>query len=403
MKSRWLGAVLMAAGLGVGRLSAQGYMPTPVGAARIPEPVPVCEPTPQMMPGPLSSYTLPAVQTDANSLPAGHSSAFQCEEYAHHDECYFHIGGVSLDRENFGHKLFAVADPTGIDTGIFPVGAPPLIDLHDTGSHAQWGVTATAGYIWGSEAIEVTALYLFQHTVGATVVDPGRIDSFFFNPPLGFEGDNGMWLQADRMTNDFTSTLLSGEVNYRLSDVALNDFDLILGARYVNFRDKFTNFTDDDGITFPLANGLPDPTRQALYRSQTLNQMVGPQIGVEYDTMIWKYCYPNISAGFTAKAAYAVDFARTEHSLVRGDGFPGFSVQNNTINASSGIFEAGGFVEVHVTEKCRLRGGYNIIWLTGVKLAQDQIDFNLANPQGNDDRHGNVYFAGPTLELQFLF
>jgi hypothetical protein len=201
------------------------------------------------------------------------------------------------------------------------------------------------------------------------------------------------------MSNQQRSSLLSGEVNYRMSNVAINDFDVILGARYINFKDRLDTFTDDDGLTFPAANGQPDPTRQALYRSQTLNQLVGAQIGVEYDTLLYK-C---VSAGFIAKGAYAVDFARTEHLLVRGDGFPGFDVQRNTINPYAGIFEAGGFVEFHLTEKCRIRGGYNIIWLTGVKMAQDQVDFNLANPQGNDDRHGSVYFAGPTVELQLLF
>src|SRR5260370_31310074 len=131
MKSRWLGAALIAAGLGVGRLSAQsGSLPTPVGTARIPEPVPVSEPPPQMMPGPLSPYTLPAVNTDCTSLPAGHSSAFQCEEYAHHNEAYFHVGAVGLEREKYGHKVMAVADPTGIDTGIFPAGPPNPMHLH---------------------------------------------------------------------------------------------------------------------------------------------------------------------------------------------------------------------------------------------------------------------------------
>jgi hypothetical protein len=404
MKSRWLGAALVAAGLGVGTVRAQsGYLPTPVGAARIPEPVPDCEPPPQMMPGPLSPYTLPAVNTDCNSLPAGHSSAFQCEEYAHHNECYFHVGAVGFEREKFGSMVMAVADPTGRETGIFPVGARPLIDLQDISQHMQWGVTATAGYMCGSGAIEVSALYVFQQNIGSRFAGSGRIDGFFVNPPPGFAGDRGLWLQADVMSNQQRSSLLSGEVNYRVSNVAFNDLELIVGARYIDFKDQLDNFTDDDGLTFPLANGRPDPRLQALYRTQTLNQMVGPQIGFEYDTILWKCTWPIVSGGFVGKAAYAVDLARTEHLLVRGDGFPGFDVRHNTINASSGIFEVGGFVEMHLTEKCRLRGGYNVIWLTGVKMAQDQIDFNLANPQGQDNRHGSVYFAGPTVELQFLF
>jgi hypothetical protein len=404
MKSRWLGAALIAAGLGVGTVSAQsGFMPTPVGSARIPEPVPVCEPPPQMMPGPLSPYTLPAVNTDCTTLPAGHSSAFQCEEFVRHNECYFSVGAVGLEREKYGRKLMANLDPVNLKNDIASPNATPFIDLHDINQHMQWGVTATAGYICGTEAIEVTALYIFQTNIGSRVAAPGQLDGFFFNPPLGFEGDNGLWLHADVMSNQQRSSLLSGEVNYRMSNIAINDFDLIVGARYIDFKDQLDNFTGDDDLTFPQRNGKPDPRRQALYRTQTLNQMVGAQIGVEYDTMVWTCSWPNVSAGFIAKGAYAVDFNRTEHLLVRGDGFPGFDVRHNTFNPASGIFEAGGFLELHFTERCRLRGGYNVIWLTGVSMAQDQVDFNLRNPQGNEDKHGSVYFAGPTIELQLLF
>jgi hypothetical protein len=406
MKSRWAGVALIAAGLVVGTASGQPpFAPTPVGAARIPEPVPVCEQPPPMMPGPLTPYTLPAVKTEETTLPAGHSSAFQCENFVPEQACYLHLGSIGLIRQNYGHLLVAAADPINLKNGLFSDLAVPFIDLHEVPQHMQWGVTGTVGYTWddATKAIEATAWYLWPAAnIGKTVSQPGRIDSFFFNPPVGFEGDNGLWLHADTMTFRQRSTVFNGEVNFRWSSRAVNDFDLIIGVRYIAFHDQLDIFTDDDGQTFPLANGQPDPTRQALYRVSTSNQLVGPQMGFEWDTPVPFTC-GLFSAGFISKAAWAINFASTDHVLVRGDGFPGFATTRHSVQPTAGIFDLGFFVETHPFERVRIRGGYNLLWLTGMKMAQDQVDFNLAHPFGQDNRHGNVFFHGPSIELQLLF
>ena len=69
----------------------------------------------------------------------------------------------------------------------------------------------------------------------------------------------------------------------------------------------------------------------------------------------------------------------------------------------SQVYEVNAFLEAHLSDRIRLRAGYDLLWLVDIKVAQDQLDFNLANPQGQDNRHGNVYFQGPTVEFQLLF
>ena len=402
MKSRLLSVALLAAGLGVGTASGQQppYLPTPVGAARIPEPIPISEPPPPMMQGPLNPYTLPSGPPDTLSLPAGHSSAFQCEEFVREKAVFLHVGPIALQRQRFGGEVLAVQDAIGLDTGIPTAAAVPVINMGDLSEHANWGLTATLGYIWDScSSLEVTGKYLFSATANSALASPGSLDGLFFNPPIGFEGNNGLWLQADIMGIQRTTELGTGEFNYRYTSPGLTEAELIVGVRYLYFKEQLNLFTDDDGLTFPLANGLPDPKRTATYGVETRNQLVGPQLGFEWDHLLYKF----VSFGVTAKGMWGVDFATTRHSLVRGDGFQGFDVQQNTTNYVAGMYEALAFVEFHATEKCRIRAGYDFMWLYGVKLGQDQIDFNLANPAGQDRRSGNVYFQGPTLELQFLF
>jgi hypothetical protein len=352
-----------------------------------------------MMSGPLNSYTLPPGPPEALSLPTGHSGAFQAENIVPERAWFAHIGTVAYLREKYGNEPLSFFDPSGIDTGTIPVGGFPLSNLHDVPQHQQWGVTGTVGYLWDSSAIEITGFSMFSSNISKQYVTRGNIDSFFFNPPLGFEGDNGLWLQADSQTLQQRTQLWSSEVNYRYTDLAVNDFELIIGVRYMNLKDTMGIFTDDDGIVFPQTNGHADPTRQATYQITSTNQLIGPQIGFEWDALLYK-C---VSWGVRGKAAYAVNFINTEHQLVRGDNFVGFDTSGKTTNGLAGIFEVGAFVEFHILEKCRLRGGYNVIWLTGVNMAQDQLDFNLANPPGNSDNHGSVYFHGPTIELQMLF
>jgi len=404
MKSRWLGVALLAAGLGVGNAhgqSPEGYAPTPVGAARIPEPTPICQPLPPMMQGPLNPLTAPPGPPDCLSLPAGHSSAFQCEDYVRDNHCFLHLGAVGLQRQDMGHLGIAFLDTqsNGLDTGIVPRGLGPLVvDLHDVGEHMLWGLTATVGYFKENQGVELSGFWLpSDQRVTKTYFIPGSLDALFFNPLVGFEGDNGLWLQADLMSIQRQTNLGSAEFNYRYTDKAVTEAECTLGVRYIYFKERLNVFTDDD-FTIKNAFGQSDPIRQANYQTQAQNQLVGPQIGFEYGRA-WKF----LSAGITAKAAGAVDFTNIHHRLYRGDGFKGFDVQRNDINYQSQIYDGSAFVEFHFTEKCRLRGAYNMLWLVDITNAQDQFNFNLANPQGIYNRRGSVFFAGPSVEMEFLF
>ncbi|HVS34791.1 MAG TPA: hypothetical protein VMS17_04360 [Gemmataceae bacterium] len=404
MMRRWLGAAVIAGCLGLAPAARAQNGPPPAAPGAMPDPIPFC-PTqgPNMVPGPLSTATAPPGPCPDLSLPCGDPGAFPCEPCVTEEAVYFSIGAQALQRHKLsGDSPVAVLDPSlsKIDTGVPPPGNSPVVQqLGDITMPYAPGIRATLGYLWNrSEAVEVSGYYMFQDSRAVASVSPGRIDLPFSNPPLGFEGDNGLWLQADRTATTFATQLWTVEANYRYSDVAVTGAEFLFGARYFDLKEKLSNLTDDDGISFPLANGQPDPTRIATYFVQTENRLVAPQLGIEWQKTLVKW----LDLGFSAKGAWGADFVTLNRSLVRGDGFRGFAGVNNEVQFAQ-MYEVNGFVDFRVLERLNLRLGYNCTWMLDMANVEDQLDFKLQNVNNINNRNGNVFFQGPVAELQFLF
>jgi hypothetical protein len=397
-----MGVALIAGWLGLGAAArAQSMAPTPYGAARMPEPVPCGPASPNLIPGPLTAENAPPPPPDCLSLPAGHSGAFQCECYVPDCHAYFSAGSMMLQRQRLGHGPIAVFDPnvSGIDTGLL---APPrsqkAVDFNDAVPALSYGPSGTLGFLWGNQAIELTSYYIVGNTGSDTTALQGRLDAFFFNPPRGFEGDVGLWNQADLIRTSVRTNLWNTELNYRYTEKAVTTAELILGVRYLNLQDQLGVFTDDDGLTFRDINGNPDPLRQATYSIRANNRIVAGQVGLECEQCI---C-PWLSLGVHAKGAWGVNFVDVHYQLDRGDGFNAFAVRRNS-TAFSHLYEFGVTLNFLVLEKMRIRGGYNCLWLVDVASSVDQVDFNLANPLGRHSNDGSIFFHGPSVEFQFLF
>ena len=390
--------------------------PSPVGQpvfrpyatlnAGVPEPVPVAGCTAP------NQADAPAAAPEATTLPNGPAfadpvtlpdgpGAFPTKSCEPEQACYFHLGYQGLMRQRVsGDFTIAVQDPQNLDTGNPPpADAPVLQRLADLGSPFQSGVRATLGYVMGDNGtVEVSSFYVVQGKSAIAVADPGRIDSPFFNPPLGFEGDNGLWLQADRQSTTFTSSLLEAEVNYRYSDPGITGADLIAGVRFTDLEEGLSTYTDDDGIQFPMTNGQPDPARVATYSVRTHNRLVGPQLGFEWD----KACSQYFTVGFTAKGSLGVNFVDLNRQLVRGDGYIGFDASNNSVQFAQ-TYELNAFIDIQPLERLKIHIGYGAFWLVDIATTAGEYDFNLQNTSTVNNRTGSVFFHGPMAEIQFLF
>src|SRR5262249_19432614 len=331
MTRRWMGVALIAGWLGLGAMArAQSMAPTPYGAARMPEPIPCGPPSPDLIPGPLSPQMAPPGPPDCLSLPAGHSGAFQCEEFVQDNHVFFHAGAMMLQRQRLGHGPVAVFDPnaSGIDTGLRPPPkSPKAVDFNDVVPNLSYGPSGTLGYLWNdSHSIELTSYYVAGNTGTDTTTLQGRLDAFFFNPPRGFEGNNGLWLQADVIKTKVRDTIWNSEINYRYTEKALTTAELILGVRYLQVQDQLAVFTGDDDLTFLDVNGKPDPLRQATYSVRANNRILAPQIGLEWSGQ----ALPWLSFGVHGKGAWGVNFVDVNYQLFRADGFKRFTASRTS-------------------------------------------------------------------------
>jgi hypothetical protein len=395
MAKWWMGLALLAMAIGSLPASAQPpSVPEPGGPAAMPEPIPVVAPptggpTPPQ-PAPSSGLTLPA------DLP----NAWDHEKHEECPACYGSVGYLTLQRQRLGQGAAAVVDPgNGVHVGSPPpANAPLAADFDDIDMRLNHGVRTTFGYHWDHQALELGGFYLSQSSSATVIANRGRLDSFFNingnfnNAPLGFEGDNGMWLQADLMRLRLQTALGSGEVNYRCWPLLETGWSGSLGVRYLDVYERFSFFTGDDDLT------APDPRRQSTYSTTTHNRIVAPQLGCEYNRAI--SCWLAFSA--TAKGAWGANFLDTDVHLKRGDGFMAPSGHRSE-TIFSHLYEMGFFLDFRLHEHARLRAGYNLLWVVDVAEAVGQLDFNLANQAGQRNNHGNIFYHGPSVELHFMF
>jgi hypothetical protein len=329
---------------------------------------------------------------------------------------YANIGALGLQRERPHGPALGFLDPginipglpQFVDTGNPPTRFDPIIlKAGDVDPNILWGPKVTVGYRYGDYRIEASGFYLPQQNSTLTLNVPRRIDLPFNNFlsatqfPLGFSGNQGLWLQADQVRTNVQSALGSAELNYRFGPRNTYGFEWIIGVRYVDFDERFGIFTDDEGLTVVDVNGNPDPTRQALYTVRTHNRILAPQIGFESEC----YLMPTFALGVAAKGAWGVNFLDTDVLLQRGDGFIGPAAPNthSFTTIFSMLYEANLFADWVFNEQIRFRAAFNLLWMAHIAEASQQVDFDLTNRFGRQDHKGSVLYYGPSFELHFVF
>lgn len=380
---RWSkGTAIMVASLALGAGPVANTQPTPFGPARMPEPTPYAVSQPPLAPGPMTALDAPPGPPSSLSLPANHAGAFQSEDFATESVWFFHGGTQAYKRQGLGNfNLGATTGSVGV----------PAQNLHNLNPNWGWGPCGTIGYLFGDSVIELGFYGIPENSKVQTNINALSLNPGFINAPTGF---TDLFTNADRLSTTFSSHIWSTELNYRYSDIAVRGTELILGIRYVDQGDKLSVMTDRDALT--TASQLA----QATYQVSTTNHFLAPQVGFEWERKLCKW----LSTGMVAKGAWGVNFAEVQDKLYRGDGVRGFDIRNND-PVFSHLYEMNFFLELHLLERLKLRGGYNFMWLcqwaTGPSNFTSDLNAPQTNPNFNHD--GSIFYQGPQFELQFLF
>jgi hypothetical protein len=391
-----------------------GALPSFVHAQGSTDPVPLYQASPaspgQGMPGGMPA--VPAMAPMAGYAPGMGAGGPPCGPggdcglvtrwfhtgYDLSDDCwhyYVNGGYIGLMRSRMKDYELAVRDPEAFDDGFPPpAGSPRLLGFDSLKTGMSSGARATLGIYSEDVCWEIGGMLVPRVHNAISITDPGRISSFFFNEPIGFQGTNpGLWDNADRMTLSLNSRMVGGEANMRWfmrgEDEAVEVF---CGCRYLDYDEYLSIFTDDDSIQFS-----PDPLSVATYSTRAKNHLFGLSAGV---SMHGWFC-DCLALGFDARGSWMANYATTGVSLIRGDGLVGFDGSLNKWGFTQ-IYEAGLFLEL-AGDRCRLRGGYQGMLLLHLAIAQDQVDFDLGNQRGRGDMFGTVWYHGPVATLEFIF
>jgi hypothetical protein len=202
---------------------------------------------------------------------------------------------------------------------------------------------------------------------------------------LSIPGDLGLALldfnQADAMRLDYSAELHNAELNYLRS---LDNMTLVAGFRYLRLTERFN------------IHAIDSDTGASDYNIQAANDLYGGQIGARVargsGRLGWEFTSKAGLFGNNAKQrTFLADFDNTR--LERDSQTRGGQVAFVGELGLSGTYQ--------LTRVLTVRGGYNLMWIAGVALAPDQLDFTDLPSSGTAlDRGGGIFLHGANVGLE---
>jgi hypothetical protein len=193
--------------------------------------------------------------------------------------------------------------------------------------------------------------------------------------------DNTITVPVTAAQFQYTSRLYSGEINLRY---ALNDWlTPLAGLRWVDFEDRYAAGGTENHYLGPFSD---------LVRAH--NQLYGGQFGLDARLLGRENVF-QIDA--LAKAGLYCDAAAQNNDYV--DTHDSFSASaSNTHLAFLG--EIGVTGSWQINRHFALRGGYQVMWLTGVALAPNQIAATDFAAGSSVDTSGSLFCQGANAGLE---
>ncbi len=288
--------------------------------------------------------------------------------------CYIVAEALILERNVSGTPFPLAVDATTGQT---------LASTNDLDFPFSGGFRAYAGYRFcGCWAVELGYMGLFDATASTSVTGD-----------ISLPGDLGpgtnVFFGADRLNYEYTSRLHGGELNFVCCCCCCEtscepcivprccSTEWIYGFRYLRIDELLTVSGERDEV---------GGTETGTYEVRASNDLYGPQFGLRL-----RHCRGPWSVEGTGKVAVFGNDASTSQVLTD---FPNFVLRD--VSASDGDVAFLGELNLslirQISDHWFLRGGYNLIWIDGVALAPDQLDFTLTSASGTTIDTDNTMF-----------
>jgi hypothetical protein len=339
---------------------------------------------------------------------------FSAPAYCHQD-CLDGCGGAVFDNacpSIYGRveALFMTRDPRFTDRPIVvdPNTNTTFLSTSDLDFGFDPGLRATLGMLlYDNRTLEFSYFGLFEEESSSVALapDPGAFLIF----PDNFAGN--VFVDMDRVRARYSSELHSFEVNLpsccgccdQCSDqcgccgaqnqcgrgnLRCRSVEWFAGFRYLHLGEEF------DIAAQRTVGGLIE---EGAYNIRTTNNLYGGQLGARLRSWVNRF-----GGELTGKAGiYGYDAEQTQSVT----DFPNFALRPTVSNSGGGVAFLG---EINLSAFYRLtdvwsvRAGYNTMWIEGLALAPDQLDFNFADAtsgaQLNDG--GGMFLHGASAGVE---
>jgi hypothetical protein len=281
-------------------------------------------------------------------------------------DLYFTVGAIALMPDNSARNQPVVlrGGATDVATG-------------DLGFDWRVGPSFLLGYRpTKMDAWEISYFGVLNWNSDRTPTSPADI--------LSLPGDLGGILNftgAGTIETTYSSHVNNAEINYLWHHECPNVMWLA-GFRYFNLDEHFNILSTVTG------------TGSSLYNIHTDNDMAGGQLGVRL-----RACNPRFECDVTAKAG-AFDNSVGQQQIVGDVGTtPIRNVGDHTADWAF-VGEIGANASVYLCRNWCAMAGYNVMWVDGVALAPDQLNFTTNPGAGGGLNHdGNVLYQGAHIGL----
>lgn len=259
------------------------------------------------------------------------------------------------------------------------------------GCGCQWGVVAT---FWAIDRMEGFASVRDLNDNINTPINLGFVT--IGEDPATDYFDNAREHRIWR-----TNELYNLEVNFVRYGLTLDptwrmQAAVLAGVRWLRFDERLIFGSVAGGSEFGSAGGA----NEAYLNIRDENNLVGFQLG----TMLSYYVFPRLRLYATPVVGIFGNDIRQRVHLYRGDGVEGFDlVSRKTDFSFLGQLDAG--LSWQFAEHWRAYGGYRVIGISGIALADEQIPpFLIDAPAIQDiDSNSNLILHGAVFGLQFCY
>ena len=274
-----------------------------------------------------------------------------------------------------------------------------FLSTSDINSNFNPGLWATFGLrLRRGRALEFDYFGLFEGNASAVTVKPDP--SSFLTFPNNLAGN--VFVDMDRAQVNYASSLQSFAVNLACccgccdgcadecgcGEVRCRSFSWFGGFRYLNLGER---------LNISAQRTVSGAVEEGAYNIHTTNNLYGMQLGGRLRRTRGRFGWES-----TGAAGIFGNDAQQRQSVTD---FPNFPLRP-TVSSSRGevAFVSGAnFSALYLLNNVwNLRAGYNILWIEGLALAPDQLDFNFAASQSGNQLHngGGVFFHGVNVGLE---